>query len=65
MGDELRATRELEGIKEEMRALAETLDSMDVDLDSQVVADLLEDLVDGKTASYVVERYGIHEESGV
>jgi pyruvate formate-lyase activating enzyme-like uncharacterized protein len=65
MGDELRATRELEGIKEEMRALAEVLDSMDVDLDSQVVADLLEDLADGKTSAYIVQRYGIHEESGV
>lgn len=65
MGDEMKATRELEGIKEQMSLLAEEMEKLDVDLDSQVVADILTELSEGKRAEYIIERYGITEESGV
>lgn len=64
MGDEMKATRELKGLKEEMEALAEILDGIDTDLDSTVVADIIQELADGKTAEYLVERYGLDAEEG-
>lgn len=65
MTNEVSALKELEGLKEEMRALADHLEILDVDLDSDVVADVLSELADGKTAEYLIAHYGIVEESGV
>ncbi len=56
---------ELEGIKREMAKLAEHLDTIDVDLDSEVVADVLTELSEGHTADAIIDRYGLVDEEGV
>ncbi len=57
--------RELDGLKNEMARLAEHLECIDVDLDSEVVADVLTDLAEGKTAAHIIDRYGLVDEEGV
>ncbi len=57
--------RELDGLKNEMTKLAEHLESVDTDLDSQTIADILTELVDGRTAEHLISRYGIIDEQGV
>jgi len=66
MGDELKATRELEGLKEEMDALAdhfeENGDLLDGTLDSDQVVCILRDLAKGHTAESIIERHGFDVE---
>jgi hypothetical protein len=66
MGDELKATRELEGLKEQMEAIAdhfeENGDLLDGTLDSDAVVCILRSLLQGATAEATIERYGFEVE---
>ena len=62
MGDELKATRELEGLKEQMSILAdhfeENGDLLDGTFDSDQVVCILIQLAEGRTAEDIIERNG-------
>lgn len=66
MGDELKATRELEGIKEQMDLLAEHLEAYGEILDGTLDADLfvciLRGISNGQTAESIIEKYGLDVE---
>lgn len=57
--------KELEGMKSEMGKLAEHLEMLDIDIDSQVVAEILHDLSEGKTTAGIIDTYGLIDEDGV
>lgn len=62
MGDELKATRELEGLKEQMNALADYFEEygeiLDGTWDSDQVVCVLRNLLDGHTSEAIIERNG-------
>ncbi len=62
MGDEMKATRELEGLKEEMAALADHFEEhgeqLDGTLDSDSVVGILRSLLQGARADTIIEGYG-------
>jgi hypothetical protein len=68
MGDELRATRELEGLREEMTAIADHLEDNEDVLDGCVgvaeVVGVLRSLLQGATAETIIEGYGLEVEEG-
>lgn len=57
--------RELEGLKREMGKLAEHLEMLDIDVDSQCMAEILTNLIHGKTAESIIDAYGLIDEDGV
>ncbi len=70
MGDELKATKELEGLKEQMNAVADHLeDNEDIlydAVDGECAVGILRSLLKGATAETIIEGYGLEvEESGV
>lgn len=66
MGDELKATKELEVMKEEMDSLAEHFETYGEILDGTLDADLfvciLRGISNGQTAESIIERYGLDVE---
>jgi len=56
--------RELAGLKAEMEKLADHLDCLDADIDAECVADILSDLMNGKTAESIIDQYGLVDEVG-
>lgn len=66
MGDEMRATKELEGLKEELESLAEHFEingeQLDGTVDSDMVVFILKGLANGRTAENIIERYGLDVE---
>lgn len=70
MGDELKATKELEGLTEQMNAIADHLENNEDVLDGAVGTEqcvgILRSLLQGATAETIIEGYGLQvEESGV
>lgn len=63
MGDELKAMKELEGLREQMDALAEHFeehgDQLDGTFDADSVVCILVDLMDGRTAEDIIQRNGL------
>ena len=63
MGDELKATRELEGLKEQMDTLSEYFEEngelLDGTWDSDTIALILSELAEGRTAADIIERNGL------
>lgn len=63
MGDEMRATKELEGLREEMDSLAEHFEmhaeQLDGTVDSDMVVYILKGLASGRTAENIIEMYGL------
>jgi hypothetical protein len=51
--------RELNGMKDEMEKLAEHLENLGDELDTEVVASMLRLLVHGHTAAAIIEEYGL------
>lgn len=56
---------EYELLKTQMEALAEHLESLEDELDPDVVAGLLRCLLDGWTAPSIIEEYDLRHEEGV
>jgi len=70
MGDELKATRELEGLREQINAVADHLedneDVLDGCFDVECCVGILRSLLNGATVDTIVEGYGLEvEEDGV
>lgn len=70
MGDELKATKELEGIKETIGAIADHLedneDILDGTVDVETCVGILRSVLNGATPETIIEGYGLEvEENGV
>lgn len=69
MGDEHKATRELEGIKETLNAIADHLedndDILDGAVDVEVCVGILRSILNGATPDTIIEGYGLEVEEGV
>lgn len=68
MGDELKATRELEGIKETMNAIADHLEDNDDVLDGAVDVEtcvgILRSILNGATPEAIIGGYGLEVDEG-
>ena len=71
MGEEMKATRELEGLREHMNAVADHLEDNEEQLDGTVSVEttygILRSLLNGATAETIIEGYGLEvdEEPGI
>ncbi len=70
MGEEVKATKELEGLREQMTAMADHLEDNEDVLDGAVGTEtcvgILRSLLQGATAETIIEGYGLQvEESGI
>ena len=63
MGDELKATKELEGLREQMDTLSEYFEEngelLDGTVDCDTVVCILTELAEGRTAADIIERNGL------
>ena len=63
MGDELKATKELEGLREQMDILSEHFEEngeqLDGTLDSDTIVCILTELAEGRTAADIIDRNGL------
>ena len=50
---------ELAGLKDEMEKLAEQLENLGDDIDTEVIASMLRLLSNGHTAASIIEEYGL------
>lgn len=63
MGEELKASRELEGLKREMDKLAQHLEADVGDIESEVVSGILHKLSEGETATSIINEFGLVSET--
>lgn len=54
--------KELEGLKREMLDLAELLENLGDELDTEVVASILRQLTEGRTATQVADEYALMDD---
>jgi hypothetical protein len=57
----MEAERELQGMKWEMEKLADCLEELGDDLDSEALAGILRALVSGETAQHIIADYALTE----
>lgn len=68
MGDELKATRELEGLKETINSIADHLedngDILDGAVDTELCVGILRSILNGATAETIIDGYGLEVGDG-
>lgn len=63
MGEEMRASKELEGMRREMEKLAQHLEADIGDIESEVVGGILTKLLEGETATSIINEFGLVSET--